>query len=157
MDTSAMRQTTLPILPSTWPGRELIWLRDSSPGLQRQFIEATLQDTSPANLRRVQRLWEMKARRDQLPPDRALNGEPWSQWLVMGGRGAGKTRTGAEWVRACVFGDYGFSRIPMGRIALVGETMADVRDVMIEGVSGLLRIHSRWDRPTWESSRRRLV
>ncbi len=100
--------------------------------------------------------WETSARPDQLPPFRANNLGVWSQWLIMGGRGAGKTRAGAEWARGCALGHEGFAKMPMGRIALIGETMADVRDVMVEGVSGLLAIHSRWDRPLWESSRRRL-
>jgi phage terminase large subunit-like protein len=85
-----------------------------------------------------------------LPPLRAQNLSTWAQWIVMGGRGAGKTRTGAEWVRACALGHDGFAQSPMSRIAIIGETMADVRDVMIEGVSGILAIHSRWDRPVWE-------
>ena len=101
--------------------------------------------------------WEMQARDDQLPPCRAIGGGPWTVWLVMGGRGAGKTRTGAEWVRGLALGLPGFSHAPVGRIALVGETAADVRDVMIEGVSGLLAIHARDERPTWEPSRRRLA
>jgi phage terminase large subunit-like protein len=74
----------------------------------------------------------------------------------MGGRGAGKTRTGAEWVRGLALGEPDFAVAPVGRIALVGETAADVRDVMIEGVSGILAAHGRAERPTWEPSRRRL-
>ena len=77
------------------------------------------------------------------------------QWVVMGGRGAGKTRTGAEWVRGLALGLPGFAQKPVGRIALIGETMGDVRDVMVEGVSGLLAVHGR-ERPLWEPSRRRL-
>jgi carbonic anhydrase len=73
------------------------------------------------------------------PPLRARDGAPWTQWLVMGGRGAGKTRTGAEWVRGLALGLPAFAMKPVGRIALIGETMADVRDVMVEGVSGLGR------------------
>nr|WP_246161579.1 terminase family protein [Segnochrobactrum spirostomi] len=85
-----------------------------------------------------------------MPPD-----GDWTTWLVLGGRGAGKTRAGAEWVRAAVMGRLGGP--PAGRIALVGETLGDVRDVMIEGVSGLLAIHPRGERPTWQPSRRRLT
>ncbi|MDB5649210.1 MAG: ATP-binding protein [Hyphomicrobiales bacterium] len=101
--------------------------------------------------------WEMQARDDQWPPERAIGGDPWTVWLVMGGRGAGKTRTGAEWVRGVALGLPGYSHHPVSRIALVGETAADVRDVMIEGVSGLLSIHTRDERPIWEPSRRRLA
>ena len=77
----------------------------------------------------------------------------WTVWLVLGGRGAGKTRTGAEWVRAQALGCDGH---PVSPIALVGETMADVRDVMVEGVSGLLAVHPRDERPQWTPTRRRL-
>ncbi len=76
----------------------------------------------------------------------------WRTWLFMGGRGAGKTRAGAEWVRyMALFGG-------AGRIALVAPTLGDVREVMIEGASGLRNIAmSRADRPRYEVSRRRLV
>jgi len=75
---------------------------------------------------------------------------------MIGGRGAGKTRAGAEWVRGAALGTPPFANAPMKRIALVGETLADVRDVMIEGDSGLLAIHPKAERPTWLSSRRKL-
>ncbi len=74
----------------------------------------------------------------------------WRTWLILAGRGFGKTRAGAEWVRAQV--DQG-----RRRIALVGPTVADVRDVMIEGQSGLLNICPPWRRPVFQPSRRRLV
>jgi phage terminase large subunit-like protein len=77
-------------------------------------------------------------------------------WLVTGGRGAGKTRLGAEWVSALVRGLPPFARRAYGRFALVGETLADVRDVMIEGPSGIVTI-ARGERPRFEASRRRLV
>lgn len=86
----------------------------------------------------------------QLPPPRAANGEDWKTWLLIGGRGAGKTRAGAQWVRSLALAR------PGSRIALVGETFADVRDVMIEGESGLLAIHAGIERPLWQPSRRRL-
>lgn len=74
----------------------------------------------------------------------------------MGGRGAGKTRTGAEWIKALALGRAPFASQPHGRIALVGETLGDAREVMVEGVSGLLAIHTRDERPTWHATRRRL-
>jgi phage terminase large subunit-like protein len=96
--------------------------------------------------------WPFWARDDQLPPD-----GDWRTWLILGGRGAGKTRAGAEWVRAMVAGrDHGAAG-PARRIALVGETAADVRDVMVEGASGILAVHRGSGRPQWEPSRRRLV
>lgn len=101
--------------------------------------------------------WPMWARADQLPPALAPNGRPWTTWLVLGGRGAGKTRTGAEWVRGIALGRPPFATAPVGRIALVAETAQDLREVMIEGVSGLLAIHPRDERPEWQVSRRRLV
>ncbi|PZN99329.1 MAG: ATP-binding protein [Hyphomicrobiales bacterium] len=95
--------------------------------------------------------WLIWARPDQKPP------EPlWSIWLVLGGRGAGKTRTGAEWVKGMALGHEPYAQVATERIALVGETQGQVRDVMIEGVSGLMAIHTRWERPSWYPSRRRL-
>ena len=92
----------------------------------------------------------------QHPPERAQGGGAWTTWLVLGGRGAGKTRLGAEWVRALATGgDPGFLA-SSGQIALVGETEHDAREVMVEGVSGLLAVHPRWERPVWTPSRRRL-
>ncbi len=99
----------------------------------------------------------MWARADQLPPAVARNGKDWTVWLVLGGRGAGKTRTGAEWVRRMALGDARRGVAPVGRLALVGETFADVREVMIDGVSGLMAVHPRWERPSLEVGRRRLV
>ncbi|MEZ5841418.1 MAG: terminase family protein [Hyphomicrobiales bacterium] len=115
----------------------------------RPGIETILSDLAGWQIEALLHDWELWARPDQLAP--AGN---WTTWLVLGGRGAGKTRTGAEWLRARVFGRAGPAA---GRIALVGETFADVREVMIEGVSGLLAIHPRDERPQWEVSRRRLV
>lgn len=101
--------------------------------------------------------WQFWARSDQLPPTSAANGAPWRSWLVLGGRGAGKTRTGAEWVRGMALGKPPFATEPVGRIALIAETMADFREVMVEGVSGLLSIHTNSERPEWQPARKRLV
>ena len=70
----------------------------------------------------------------QLPPERAC--DDWTTWLVLGGRGAGKTRAGAEWVMGLASGFGWLTQEPVGRIALVGETFAAARDVMIEGPAG---------------------
>jgi len=98
--------------------------------------------------------WVLDARLAQYP----LLEEPPPIWLVTGGRGAGKTRLGAEWVNAVVRGLPPFA--PPGRrqnrLALVGETLADVRDVMIEGPSGIVGVSRPW-RPRYEPSRRRLL
>lgn len=93
----------------------------------------------------------------QLPPRAAQGGGDWAIWLLMGGRGAGKTRAGAEWVKGLALGLPPYATAPTGRIALVAETAADLRDVMVEGVSGVLAAHARReDRPLWEPSRKRL-
>ncbi|MFP1631590.1 DNA-packaging protein [Zhengella sp. ZM62] len=77
-------------------------------------------------------------------------------WLVIGGRGSGKTRLGAQWVRGLVLGHAPFSGMKYGRIALVGETLGDVREVMIDGPSGIRAISGE-DRPRYEPTRRRLL
>jgi phage terminase large subunit-like protein len=87
----------------------------------------------------------------QLAPERANSGEPWTTWLILGGRGAGKTRAGAEWVRSVAVAT------AKARIALIGETEHEVREVMVEGVSGLLAVHRDDERPRWLPALRRLV
>ncbi len=88
----------------------------------------------------------------QLPPA----GE-WRSWVIMGGRGAGKTRAGAEWVRAQVEGARPTDKGLVRRVALVGETYDQVRDVMIRGDSGILACSPPDRRPVWKASERRLV
>jgi hypothetical protein len=68
----------------------------------------------------------------QLPPE----DKDWATWLILGGRGAGKTRAGAEWVRAQALATPDLAQRRAHRIALVGETIGQVRSVMIEGLSG---------------------
>lgn len=94
----------------------------------------------------LERDWRFIARPEQLPPP-----GDWSIWLFCGGRGAGKTRSGAEWIRDNV--ETGAA----GRIALVAPTASDARDVMIEGESGILATASGWCRPVYEPSKRRLT
>src|SRR6188508_1103760 len=96
------------------------------------------------------------AHRHQLPPLAANNGGPWTTWLALGGRGAGKTRLGAEFVRALALGLPPYADAPHGHIALIGETAHDVREVMIEGPSGILRAGPWRERPFWSPSRGRL-
>lgn len=91
--------------------------------------------------------FEEWAHRNQLPP----SGEGWRVWLMMAGRGFGKTRAGAEWIFRLANGK------PKVRIALVGSTIGDARSVMIEGVSGLLTVAGRYRRRlSWEPSLGRL-
>src|SRR4051812_25335525 len=111
---------------------------------------------TPGEIDFLSECWELFAHPHQLPPLLAPNGEAWLTWLMIGGRGAGKTRAGAEWIRAQALGRAPFADRVAGRIALVGETEHDVREVMIEGVSGILGVHGRHERPVWSPSRRRL-
>lgn len=85
------------------------------------------------------------ARADQRPPQ----DKDWLVWLLLSGRGAGKTRAGTEWTHRMV------KKVP--RIALVGATGADVRDVILEGEAGILTLAAPGERPLYESSKRRLT
>ena len=91
--------------------------------------------------------WQRIARPEQLWP----KGNHWDTWLILAGRGWGKTRTGAESIRLMV--EKGRAR----RIALVGRTSADVRDVMVEGPSGILDVFPAATRPIYEPSKRRIT
>ena len=101
---------------------------------------------SAAQRNRLRHYWQLWAHEGQLPPESA-----WSVWLILAGRGFGKTRAGAEWVRAVAEAD------PAARIALVAASLAEGRSVMVEGASGLLEIAPRGQRPKFEPSRRRLT
>jgi phage terminase large subunit-like protein len=83
-------------------------------------------------------------------PDQQLPPGEWATWLILAGRGWGKTRTGAETVRSIV--DAGGNRG-----ALVAATAADARDVVIEGESGLLAVFPTHQRPVYEPSKRRIT
>ena len=118
-----------------------------------------MQETTEQLLKQVQNLtkeqaikklfdWrsELNARPNQIAPE-----GDWTTWLILAGRGFGKTRTGAEWIRERI--ESGLSK----RIALIGKTPADCRDVMIEGESGLISISPPYNMPTYEPSKRRLT
>jgi phage terminase large subunit-like protein len=120
-------------------------------------LEAALAALEPDVLAYHLTDWLVFARDDQLPPAAAPGGGPWRTWLLLGGRGAGKTRAGAEWVRAQALGIPPLADRPFGRIALVSETLDDAREVMVEGVSGLLAIHRNGERPRFEPSRAQLT
>jgi len=122
----------------------------------RGTLPETLAELSPADLAFLAADWHIWARDDQLPPAQSVD-DPWRVWLILGGRGAGKTRAGAEWIRAKALGLPPFTQAPSARIALVGETIGDVRHVMIEGISGLLAIHSGDERPRFEPSKMQLT
>jgi len=81
----------------------------------------------------------------------------WRGWVIRGGGGAGKTRAGAEWVRAQVEGALPWDPGRCKRVALVGETVDQVREVMIFGDSGILACSPPDRRPEWQAGRKRLV
>lgn len=112
---------------------------------------------SLAELQWIVHDWLLYARDDQLPPNWKTQDADWRVWLILGGRGAGKTRAGAEWIRAKALGHPPFTKAAAKRIALIGETLNDVRRVMIEGISGLLAIHPEGERPKFEPSKGQVV
>lgn len=114
------------------------------PQSEREAVLSELTETEAGQLLYD---WEFWARPDQLAP-----AGDWFGWLLRSGRGAGKTRTGAEWIinRA--------KNGPYQPIALVGQTKADIRDTMIEvGESSILKISPPWFMPLYEPSKRRLT
>jgi phage terminase large subunit-like protein len=111
---------------------------------------------SPALARDLVFAWQLWARDDQLPPLHTIHEKPWRTWLLLGGRGSGKTRAGSEWVRAVALGLWP-GEASASRIALVGPTQQHVRSVMIEGVSGLMSVHPAAERPVLEISKSQLV
>ncbi|MFO7855715.1 MAG: terminase family protein [Paracoccaceae bacterium] len=118
----------------------------------RAAREAFLARLSPETLRALPFLFEARALPGhQLPPE-----GPWRTWAILGGRGAGKTRAGSEWVRSVVEGASPLGRGECRRVALVGETLDQAREVMVEGPSGLLAVSPPDRRPAFQPSRRLL-
>ncbi len=107
---------------------------------------AHLRELSAAERRELAQHWMLWARDEQLPPP-----GDWLVWLVLAGRGFGKTRTGAEWVRGIAEHD------GAARIALVGASLGEARSVMVEGESGILAVSPPRRRPRFEPSLRRVV
>ena len=124
------------------------WIASAPRKVQERFLN----ELGEHELLALPYLFEFWAFEHQLPPE-----GDWKTWVILGGRGAGKTRAGAEWVRAMVEGsgpeDEGRAR----RVALVGETVDQVREVMVFGESGILACSPPDRRPTWEAGRKRLV
>ena len=108
--------------------------------------EAFLQGFSDQELARLKYDWDLWARPSQVAPD-----GNWLTWMILAGRGHGKTRTGSETIRSWL------PSMNIGRIALLGRTPADVRDVMIEGESGLLSVFPPGERPQYQPARRRVT
>ena len=96
--------------------------------------------------------WPFWARPNQIAPE-----GQWLTWVILAGRGFGKTRCGSEWVRSMVCGSTPLGKGRSHRVALVAETAADGRDVMVEGDSGILGVHPKAFRPVYEPSKRRLT
>ncbi len=107
--------------------------------------DALLDRIGPAGALALAADWTRQARPAQIAPD-----GDWRIWMLMAGRGFGKTRAGAEWVRGIAEGD------GRARIALIGASPAEARSVMVEGESGLLSIAPDWNRPMWHPALRRL-
>ncbi|MFN7226867.1 MAG: phage terminase large subunit [Holosporales bacterium] len=110
-------------------------------------LEAFLNSLSDDAVLYLQHCWPFWARQSQMPPQ----DNDWYAWVIMAGRGWGKTRTGAEFIHAYA------AAHPGSRLALVGETSADARGVMIEGESGLMATAKPWMKPIFQPSLRRLV
>ncbi len=123
------------------------WLASATQAQVDEFLGG-LSDNALLALPWIFEFWALP---HQVPPEGA-----WKTWVIMGGRGAGKTRAGAEWVRAQVEGalpgDPGLAR----RVALVGETVDQVREVMIFGESGILACSPPDRRPVWVAGRKQL-
>ena len=124
------------------PSTRLAWLASAPPEYRRQLVE--LLDENERE--EFAYHWELWARREQLPPP-----GDWYIWLVLAGRGFGKTRAGAEWVRMIA------ERNPTARIALISSSISEARSVMVEGESGLLGCSPPDRKPVFEPSLRRLV
>ncbi|MFN3274910.1 MAG: DNA-packaging protein [Paracoccus sp. (in: a-proteobacteria)] len=124
------------------------WLASAAP----DEVEAFLGGLSDNALMSLPWLFEFWALPHQLPPP-----GDWKSWVIMGGRGAGKTRAGSEWVRRMVEGPTAAAGGRCHRVALVGETFDQVREVMVFGESGILACSPPDRRPVWEAGRKRLV
>jgi phage terminase large subunit-like protein len=114
--------------------------------LRSDVARALLDELDDHDALAAAELWWGGAREKQRPPEGR-----WRVWLLLAGRGFGKTRSGAEWVRARI--EHGHAR----RVALVAPTASDAREVMIEGESGLLATARPGFKPSYEPSRRRLL
>ncbi|HEX6376830.1 MAG TPA: terminase family protein [Allosphingosinicella sp.] len=114
--------------------------------LEPDEMRALLNHIPPAHVRVVDEAWPGWAHKGQLPPD-----QDWWVWMLLAGRGFGKTRAGAEWVLAHA------SEHPGARIALVASTPAEARRVMIDGPSGLLTVARADEALRYQVSRKRLV
>jgi phage terminase large subunit-like protein len=116
---------------------------------EEQLVRFLKGMTTPVQ-RAIFELWKWQAHGGQNEPKACATGEAWRVWVMMTGRGFGKNRAGSEWVAARA------REIPGARIALVGASLDDVAQVMVEGESGLLETARTGERPTWFSTKREL-
>ena len=134
--------------PPPAPRSPAAWIASRPPAERAAFVEGLSANATAA----LPWLFEFWARPDhQLPPE-----GDWTTWLILGGRGAGKTRAGAEWVRAQVEGAKAGDPGVASRVALVGQTWEQARDVMVFGESGILACTPPDRRPDYVASRRML-
>ncbi|MGI3168252.1 DNA-packaging protein [Pseudooceanicola sp. C21-150M6] len=124
------------------------WIASEDAVVQDLFLD----DLTEGELLALPFLFEFWAMPHQLPPE-----GDWRSWVILGGRGAGKTRAGAEWVRSMVEGDRPLDHGHCRRVALVGETIDQVREVMIFGDSGILACSPPDRRPDWSATRKQLT
>jgi phage terminase large subunit-like protein len=137
---------------SIWPKPALQSGADWIASADKAVRDAFLNELEDGELLALPFLFEFWAMEHQLPPE-----GDWRSWIVMGGRGAGKTRAGAEWVRAQVEGAGARDKGRCSRIALIGETIDQTRDVIIFAESGVLACSPPDRRPEWQASRKRLL
>ncbi|MEL6531705.1 MAG: terminase family protein [Pseudomonadota bacterium] len=124
------------------------WLACAEPTQIEGFLTG-LSDNALASLPYLFEFWA-------LPHQVAPEGD-WRTWVIMGGRGAGKTRAGAEWVRAMVEGAGPRDPGRCKRVALVGETYDQAVGVMVRGDSGILAVSPPDRVPRWVAGERRLI
>ncbi len=118
----------------------------------RSLQETFLRELDDEEIRGLPYLFEFWALPHQVPPQ-----GNWKTWVVLGGRGAGKTRAVSEWVRSQVEGSGPDEPGVARRVALVAETYDQARDVMVHGESGILNCTPADRRPHWYAERRTLV
>lgn len=124
-----------------------VWLASAPAEVQNKFLN----ELGTGELLALPFLFEFWAHAHQLPPE-----GDWRSWVCLGGRGAGKTRAGAEWVRSQVEGSKPLDPGRAHRVALVAETLEQAREVMVFGESGILAVSPPDRRPTWIATRRML-
>ncbi|MEM1235691.1 MAG: phage tail protein [Pseudomonadota bacterium] len=123
-------------------------IASETPETQEEFLKGL----SDLEIEALPWLWEFWAHEHQVPPAGA-----WRSWVILGGRGAGKTRAGAEWIRSEVEGSLPTDPGRRKHVALIAETYDQARDVMVFGESGILACSPPDRRPEWLSGRRKLV